>query len=285
MQTEFSSIDELMAMLLKVSKESATYQKIALYIEKNYLRVIFMTASELAEQMKVSQGSVSRFFMAMGYQGYNGFLRNLQQIVTKQLTAPQRLQYSKEKHDPMGSAIEAEIANLEAVVPLLKEAGSQRIMEAIASQKPLVLLSARMSATLLPYMSYILQKLRNDVEVVTPDRQEWGTLSLRNPEDVNILVVAYPRYANELLKQCQRLHDKGFNLLVITDSRLSPFASMASAAAFTPITTASLFDIYSTPMAYINLLLREAAKNIKGLDDRIEAIEELEKKDNVYLNP
>ena len=112
MQTEFSSIDELMAMLLKVSKESATYQKIALYIEKNYLRVIFMTASELAEQMKVSQGSVSRFFMAMGYQGYNGFLRNLQQIVTKQLTAPQRLQYSKEKHDPMGSAIEAEIANL-----------------------------------------------------------------------------------------------------------------------------------------------------------------------------
>ncbi|MDD6398245.1 MAG: MurR/RpiR family transcriptional regulator [Anaerovibrio sp.] len=285
MQTEFSSIDELMAMLLKVSKESATYQKIALYIEKNYLRVIFMTASELAEQMKVSQGSVSRFFMAMGYQGYNGFLRNLQQIVTKQLTAPQRLQYSKEKHDPMGSAIEAEIANLEAVVPLLKEAGSQRIMEAIASQKPLVLLSARMSATLLPYMSYILQKLRNDVEVVTPDRQEWGTLSLRNPEDVNILVVAYPRYANELLKQCQRLHDKGFNLLVITDSRLSPFASMASAAAFTPITTASLFDIYSTPMAYINLLLREAAKNIKGLDDRIEAIEELEKKDNVYFNP
>ena len=223
--------------------------------------------------------------MAMGYQGYNGFLRNLQQIVTKQLTAPQRLQYSKEKHDPMGSAIEAEIANLEAVVPLLKEAGSQRIMEAIASQKPLVLLSARMSATLLPYMSYILQKLRNDVEVVTPDRQEWGTLSLRNPEDVNILVVAYPRYANELLKQCQRLHDKGFNLLVITDSRLSPFASMASAAAFTPITTASLFDIYSTPMAYINLLLREAAKNIKGLDDRIEAIEELEKKDNVYFNP
>ena len=285
MQTEFSSIDELMAMLLKVSKESATYQKIALYIEKNYLGVIFMTASELAEQMKVSQGSVSRFFMAMGYQGYNGFLRNLQQIVTKQLTAPQRLQYSKEKHDPMGSAIEAEIANLEAVVPLLKEAGSQRIMEAIASQKPLVLLSARMSATLLPYMSYILQKLRNDVEVVTPDRQEWGTLSLRNPEDVNILVVAYPRYANELLKQCQRLHDKGFNLLVITDSRLSPFASMASAAAFTPITTASLFDIYSTPMAYINLLLREAAKNIKGLDDRIEAIEELEKKDNVYFNP
>ena len=285
MQTEFSSIDELMAMLLKVSKESAIYQKIALYIEKNYLRVIFMTASELAEQMKVSQGSVSRFFMAMGYQGYNGFLRNLQQIVTKQLTAPQRLQYSKEKHDPMGSAIEAEIANLEAVVPLLKEAGSQRIMEAIASQKPLVLLSARMSATLLPYMSYILQKLRNDVEVVTPDRQEWGTLSLRNPEDVNILVVAYPRYANELLKQCQRLHDKGFNLLVITDSRLSPFASMASAAAFTPITTASLFDIYSTPMAYINLLLREAAKNIKGLDDRIEAIEELEKKDNVYFNP
>ena len=285
MQTEFSSIDELMAMLLKVSKESATYQKIALYIEKNYLRVIFMTASELAEQMKVSQGSVSRFFMAMGYQGYNGFLRNLQQIVTKQLTAPQRLQYSKEKHDPMGSAIEAEIANLEAVVPLLKEAGSQRIMEAIASQKPLVLLSARMSATLLPYMSYILQKLRNDVEVVTPDRQEWGTLSLRNPEDVNILVVAYPRYANELLKQCQRLHDKGFNLLVITDSRLSPFASMASAAAFTPITTASLFDMYSTPMAYINLLLREAAKNIKGLDDRIEAIEELEKKDNVYFNP
>lgn len=57
----FQTFGELQSMLLTVAKHSPTYQKIALYIEKNYLQVIFMTASELADAMGVSQGSVSRF--------------------------------------------------------------------------------------------------------------------------------------------------------------------------------------------------------------------------------
>ena len=62
----FQSTKELQGMLLGISRQSPTYQKIAIYIEKNYMQIVFMTASELAEASRVSQGSVSRFFMHLG---------------------------------------------------------------------------------------------------------------------------------------------------------------------------------------------------------------------------
>ena len=83
-QNNFRDFDELETLLMRVAKESPTYQKIAIYIEKNALQVIFMTANELAEQLGISQGSVSRFFIALGYHGYNEFLRSLQRLVSQQ---------------------------------------------------------------------------------------------------------------------------------------------------------------------------------------------------------
>ena len=54
----FQSPEELKEMLLPMQKCSLTYQKIALYIEQHYLEISFMTASELADALGVSQGSV-----------------------------------------------------------------------------------------------------------------------------------------------------------------------------------------------------------------------------------
>jgi len=281
----FQSVEELEVMLMQVAKESPIYRKIALYIEKNYLRIIFMTANELAEKMGVSQGSVSRFFITLGYHGYNEFLRNLQRLVSKQLTAPQRLQYSKENHqdNPLRTIMDVELGNMDELFDIMQGEDYDKMLQMILSAKPLALISARMSATILPYVGYILHKMRPDVSTVVPDTPEWEALELRDPRQVNILAVAFPRYPNVLIRKCESLKKKGFSICALTDSRFSPISDLANGCVLVSVTTSSLFDIYSTPIAFFNLLLRDAAKQMPELESRMEKIEELERRDNVYF--
>ena len=73
--TEIKDMEGLVNRMLVVSADSTVYKKIAAYIEQYYMQIIFMTAGELALQLSVSQGSVSKFCIALGYRGYADFLR------------------------------------------------------------------------------------------------------------------------------------------------------------------------------------------------------------------
>lgn len=275
-----------LANILKYAAEtSPTYKKIATYINNNYLQIVFMTTNELADQIGVSQGSISRFFMTLGYRGYNDFLQNLQNIVSKELTAPKRLQFS-EKHNIkdkyMHSIINNELANLEKLSDIMNSNAYTDLVKALSSNKPLVILSARMSATIVPYIQYILRKLRNKVYVYEPLSPEWNTLELLDPQDINIMVIMFPRYPRILVEKCKFLFTKNFTIYGITDSEFSPLIEFSKTNICIPLTVSSIFDIYSTPMIFFNILLKDVAKNLPNIDKRMEEIEKLELKNKVY---
>lgn len=285
MGKNIETFEQLTIMLKYVADSSPTYKKIAIYINDNYLQIVFMTTNELAEQVGVSQGSISRFFMALGYRGYNDFLQNLQNIVSKELTAPKRLQFSEEhsiKGKYMHSIFDNELANMEKLGTIIETPAYQQLVNVIADNKPLILLSARMSATIVPYISYILHKMRNDVSSYTPASPQWDTIELLNPEKVNIITVMFPRYPRLLVEKAQRLHKKGFNIYGITDSEFSPLIECSKQAVCVPLTVSSIFDIYSTPMIFLNILLRDAAQKLPAISERMEAVERAELENNVY---
>ena len=140
-----------------------------------------------------------------------------------------------------------------------------------------------MSATLLPYLSYTLQKMRNDVYVATPDTPQWERLELAQEPAGNVIIIAFPRYANELLHLCERLHRRRVPFQAVTDSRLSPIVPLADNVVLTPVTTSSPFDGYSAPMMLFNLLLQDAARQMPQLRARMEAIEAIERENHVYF--
>lgn len=280
---ETEPIQFLITKLSAAAKESATYEKLAYYIEKNYMRVIFMTAVDVALEAKVSQGSVSRFCMALGYNGYNEFQRELQKSVGEKMTGPQRLNYvSKDRQSAVGDILSSEVNNLVELEASIGGPAYEALVDMVANARDLILLSSRMSATLLPYMQYILNKLRNNVYTVTPETPAWNTLEYRDPKDTGIVLPIFPRYPDALLKKARELKDSGFQIIAVTDSQLSPICPIADATNVVPITVASLFDIYSTPMVFMNLVFRDAAKKIPDVNARLEQIELQEKSSGVY---
>ncbi|TCS79315.1 MurR/RpiR family transcriptional regulator [Pectinatus cerevisiiphilus] len=285
MGKNIETFEQLTVMLKFIADTSPTYKKIAIYINDNYLQIVFMTTNELAEQVGVSQGSISRFFMALGYRGYNDFLQNLQNIVSKELTAPKRLQFTEKhgiKDKYMHSIFDNELANMEKLGSIMETDEYKKIVSMLASSKPLILLSARMSSTIVPYVQYILNKMRGMVYKYTPSSPQWDTIELADPENVNILAVMMPRYPRVLVEKCQRLKEKKFHIYGVTDSEFSPLMECSDAAVCVPLTVSSIFDIYSTPMIFFNILLRDAAKEIPGISKRMEDIEKIELENKVY---
>ena len=283
--TEIKDMEGLVNRMLVVSAESTVYKKIAAYIEQYYMQIIFMTAGELALQLSVSQGSVSKFCIALGYRGYADFLRNLQKFVGKEITAPERYHYTSVSTHHTDDVIEREIENLRTLKEITAGADYHKLVDTIVNAEEIVLLSARMSATLLPYMRYTLDKLRDNVRLVTPDGNDWDYFQVKyKKERVRVIAMGLPRYPRVLVEKVKELRKDGYKIDVITDSRFSPLCKYADTKVFIPTTVASVFDLYSTPMAFINLLITDVSKQLPEMEERLAKIEQIDNQQKIYFS-
>ena len=283
--TEIKDMEGLVNRMLVVSADSTVYKKIAAYIEQYYMQIIFMTAGELALQLSVSQGSVSKFCIALGYRGYADFLRNLQKFVGKEITAPERYHYTSVSTHHTDDVIEREIENLRTLKEITAGADYHKLVDTIVNAEEIVLLSARMSATLLPYMRYTLDKLRDNVRLVTPDGNDWDYFQVKyKKERLRVIAMGLPRYPRVLVEKVNELRKVGYKIDVITDSRFSPLCKYADTKVFIPTTVASVFDLYSTPMAFINLLITDVSKQLPEMEERLAKIEQIDNQQKIYFS-
>ena len=283
--TEIKDMEGLVNRMLVVSADSTVYKKIAAYIEQYYMQIIFMTAGELALQLSVSQGSVSKFCIALGYRGYADFLRNLQKFAGKEITAPERYHYTSVSTHHTDDVIEREIENLRTLKEITAGADYHKLVDTIVNAEEIVLLSARMSATLLPYMRYTLDKLRDNVRLVTPDGNDWDYFQVKyKKERVRVIAMGLPRYPRVLVEKVKELRKDGYKIDVITDSRFSPLCKYADTKVFIPTTVASVFDLYSTPMAFINLLITDVSKQLPEMEERLAKIEQIDNQQKIYFS-
>ena len=283
--TEIKDMEGLVNRMLVVSADSTVYKKIAAYIEQYYMQIIFMTAGELALQLSVSQGSVSKFCIALGYRGYADFLRNLQKFVGKEITAPERYHYTSVSTHHTDDVIEREIENLRTLKEITAGADYHKLVDTIVNAEEIVLLSARMSATLLPYMRYTLDKLRDNVRLVTPDGNDWDYFQVKyKKERVRVIAMGLPRYPRVLVEKVKELRKDGYKIDVITDSRFSPLCKYADTKVFIPTTVASVFDLYSTPMAFIILLITDVSKQLPEMEERLAKIEQIDNQQKIYFS-
>jgi len=277
-----TELNELFIKIQAVSKMSKTNAKLGSYIQKNYMQIIFMTASQLAEAVGISQGSVSRFCISLDFKGYNDFLKKMQEYVSKEITLPQRLAFVAGSASNNSAVFTSEHDNIDNIESLTNTPNYARLKNKIAQAEKIILLSARMSATLLPYAAYLFSNIRDDIIQVTPGNPLWDTLPMNKPEGSLILAFVFPRYSNQLLAKLRQLREVGFDIEVLTDVSFPfPLASEFSHLKV-PTTVSSIFDIYSSPMLLINLLARDIVSVTPGVEARMKRLEEIDNLEKIY---
>ena len=90
-------------ILAVISRENSGFSKgqrlIAKYILDNYDKAAFMTAGRLGKAVGVSESTVVRFASELGYDGYPGMRKALQEMIRSRLTSVQRIEAAKDLID------------------------------------------------------------------------------------------------------------------------------------------------------------------------------------------
>lgn len=262
-------------------------RSVAAYIEKHYDAVVFMTASQVAHEAGVSQGSVSRFCTAMGYSGFSDFQTALRETFGPGTNVSQRISHyaqdaGGERRRAHERALASDVESILKLRDVLESPEYRQLVERLARCERLILVSSRISATMLPYFEYTLNKIRPDVELVLPGGQQWDYLALRDPNRTVVLVTAFPRYSAALLDKVRELHAKGFTVLALTDSHVSPVCSLAEVSLCLPVVVSATFDNYAALASFFNVVLEDIVPMLSGVSERIDAIDALEQSSHVY---
>lgn len=276
----------------RIAKASSDVNRLIMaYVQENYTRVPFMSASELASQVGVSQASVTRFASALGFSGYGEWSKEMQRLLRMELTAADRLWFAQhpslDSEDDIGDRVlRSEYLHLQQIEETVASPAFLALATQLATARRVIFVSARASATLIPYVHYFLSKVRPEVYAAVPGDTLWERLLAENPEDTLIVAIAFPRYPNALVDRVQRLVNAGFSVAAITDHPSSPFAQVAHPSVYVPVATASLFDSYATPITVFNLLIRRISQFTPELSKaRLLQIETIDREHQVYYRP
>ena len=113
------NLQELMRHLNQSGKRlSKSHKKIAEYILENYSKAVYMTASTLGEKVGVSESTVVRFAVAMGYEGYPEMQKALQELVRHWLTAVQRFEMAVDiaPGEVLGTVLNEDMQNIKTTI-------------------------------------------------------------------------------------------------------------------------------------------------------------------------
>ena len=276
------SAQEFKNQVARVSHSSNTFHKLGIFMEENWVSVGMLSATEVAKRAGVSQGSVTRFCNELGFAGYSEFSKKWKESIYEPLSAPDRLKNIRGEHADLARMIEVEQENLNRLPEIVSGEAYRKIVKAMTDRKKIVLLSARISATLLDQIHYMLSKIRDNVQIVLPGSPEWNNLILEKPEDTFIFTIMFPRYPNILITEIAALHKAGFEIGLMTNSMLSPLIPHSSYYIEVPVSSTSIFDCYGTATVLLNYLVRDIAGQIENLEERLNRLEIYEKENDTY---
>ena len=93
MEVTENSTNELIARIeAKYDKMSKGQKRLADYVCQNYDKAVFLTAARLGEIVGVSESTVVRVSTQLGYKGYPGFQKALEELVRNKLNSIQRME-------------------------------------------------------------------------------------------------------------------------------------------------------------------------------------------------
>jgi len=278
-------------VLAVISDGNAHFSKgqrqIANYILENYDKAAFMTAGKLGSTVGVSESTVVRFAAELGYDGYPGMRKALQEMIRNRLTSVQRIEVAKELIDDsnvLKAVLSADIEKLQRTVEEIDQKSFDSAVDAILRADHVFILGIRSSAALAGFMGFYLNLLRDNVHLLhdTAISEVYEQILRIGPNDV-LVAMSYPRYSSRTVKVMRFAKAAGATTIGLTDSEASPLAEISDITLFARSDMVSFLDSLVAPLSLINALIVSIGIHKKDdLSDTFRRLEAVWSENEVY---
>ena len=250
-------------ILLFIKKNMNSFSKgqkrIASYILESYDKAAFMTASRLGKTVNVSESTVVRFAVELGYDGYPAMQKALQEMIRNKLTTIQRIEVSNDRigdQDVLSKVLQSDIEKIRMTIEETNRENFNETVDAIVAAKRIYIIGVRSSAALSGFLTFYFNLIfENVVQISANTVSEMFEQMLRvNREDV-VIGISFPRYSSRTVKAMRFARDRGAMVIALTDSEASPLAGIAQHTLLAKSDMASFVDSLVAPLSLINALI------------------------------
>ena len=279
--------DILSVLQNKAHTFSKGQRLLARYITESYDKAAFMTASKLGKTVGISESTVVRFAVELGYDGYPTMQKALQEMVLNRLTSVQRLGVASDRignQDVVSMVLQSDVEKLRMTSELLDRDEFRSAVDAILGAKRVYILGARSAAPLANFLGYYLNFMFHNVHTVTASgaSEMFEKLIAADSQDV-VIAFSFPRYSAATVKGAQYCRTTGATVIGITDSRLSPLGQHCDHVLIAKSDMVSIVDSIVAPLSVTNaLLVALSAGREQLLAKTFDALEHVWEEYNVY---
>lgn len=263
----------------KFSTFSKSQKLLATYILENYDKAVFLTAAKLGETVGVSESTVVRFASLLGFNGYPGLQRALEELVRNRLNFIQRMEvaYGRiEEDEILESVLESDIEKIKRTMGQIDKDAFNQAVQIIKNAKHIYIVGIRSCAPLSQFLSFYLNLIFDNVHALnTNSASEIFEQLIRIDENDVIIGISFPRYSMRTLKALEFANTRNARVITLTDSVHSPMCLYSSCNLIAQSDVASVVDSLVAPLSIINALV--VALYMEKQDEAIITLETLEK--------
>ena len=279
--------DILSILQAKAPTFSKGQRLIARYITEAYDKAAFMTANRLGKTVGVSESTVVRFAVDLGFDGYPSMQKAMQEMVLNRLTSVQRIEVANDRigdQDVVSMVLQSDMEKLRQTGESVNRVQFRSAVDAILKAKRVFIMGVRSAAPLANFLGYYLNYMFNNVHIITTSAagEMFEKIVGVNPDDV-VIAFSFPRYSTSTVKGAQYCRSTGATVIGLTDSELSPLGQNCDHVLVAKSDMVSLVDSLVAPLSVINaLIVAIAARREEELSNTFNTLERIWEEYHVY---
>lgn len=260
---------------------------IARFITESYDKAAFMTASRLGKTVGVSESTVVRFAVELGYDGYPSMQKAMQEMVLNRLTSVQRIEVANDRigdQDIVSMVIQSDVDKLRQTSENVSRDDFRAAVNAILGAKRIFIIGVRSTAPLANFLGYYLNYMFQNVHLITTSgiSEMFEKIIDVGANDV-VVAFSFPRYSSSTAKGAHYCRSTGATVIGLTDHELSPLGENSDYVLICKSDMVSLVDSLVAPLSVVNaLIVALASRREQELSKTFNSLERVWEEYHVY---
>ena len=261
-----------------------TQKMIAKYILDHSADACFMTSTEIALKLGVSESSVIRFSRSLGYSGFMDFQKALRKdyqdkvlSISSSITVPSQRIAKRAKLNDNAEYLKRHLKNsaknLESIFVNNTIQTFEEAADTIIGSKHKYIVCSRGNSCLGDYFLLYLKHMVPNVEMTNATPISPIDHICNISKDDCLIIFSFPRYSSMDKLTAKMAQEAGAKIIVITDKPSALLSEYASVLLTAPVNSNNFFNSMVAPQFVAEALLDTISHKVRGIEKRMKKID------------
>ncbi|MFM1654724.1 MurR/RpiR family transcriptional regulator [Brevibacillus sp. B_LB10_24] len=262
---------------------------VAEYILDNLTDACFITSTELANRLHVSNATIIRFSRKLGFAGYSDFQKYLRELcyesslaISDDVTIPSerlKLSYDKVKDaDLLNDNLKILEKNIRSISEKNTLDELNKTTNYIINARRVYIIGSRARTGLTDIMGLLLNMIIDHVVINSSNSfTPFDTLANCREDDC-VIILSFPRYSHVDFTAAKMASEAKAKVIIITDKATAPIAQFADVLLLVSVDSNAFYNSY-TPVLFLTELICSHINRATGIQNK-EKLERI----NTYIS-